>query len=142
LLALKSVHKSNQIKNKINSTKFFNTYLEKRLDVVLLRSHFVLSIKNARQLINHGHVFVNNLMVKDPGFCIKKGDIINISKKTHKILRYYLGHSPVWPLPPLYLQISYALFQILVVEDIFVSNNSIKFFTWLNLNNVIHLYKK
>ena len=52
-MVINSGKKSNQINNKINAQKFLNIYLEKRLDVILLRSNFVLSIKNARQLITH-----------------------------------------------------------------------------------------
>ena len=142
MLAFKSSSKSNQISNKINLKNFFSSYLEKRLDVILVRSNLVLSIRNARQLITHGHVFVNETMVKENAFSLKKGDVITFSKKTHKLLKYYLGNSPVWPLPPTYLQISYKMFQILIIDNIFMSNMSTKFFIWLNLNDTTHSYKK
>jgi hypothetical protein len=53
-----------------------------------------------------------------------------------------LLNSELWPLPPQYLQISYKVFQILVVDDVKFSNNSSAFSMWLNLNNVIESYKR
>jgi ribosomal protein S4 len=137
-LVNKSIKKSNQIKSKINTKKFFCTFFEKRLDVSLVKSHFVLSIRNARQLISHKHVLVNQNIVTESSFLLSKGDLITFSKKSHKLIRYYLILSEVWPLPPTYLQISYKLFQIQVLDDITLSQNLL----WLNLNNVIRSYRK
>lgn len=141
-LVNKSIKKSNQIKNKINNKKFFSGFLEQRLDIVLVRSHFVLSVRNARQLISHNHVFVNNKVVTDNSFLLHKGDLITFSPKSHKLIRYYLILSDLWPLPPTYLQISYKLFQIHVLDDIMFSNTMSQKLIWLNLNDVIKSYLK
>ena len=141
-LVKKSNKKSNQINNKINVKKFFSGFLEKRLDVILVRSHFVLSIRNARQLISHKHVFVNNKIITDSSFLVNKSDLISFSKKSHKIIRYFIIISEMWPLPPGYLQISYKLFQIQVVDDIVFSNTLSQNLLWLNLNNVVRTYSK
>jgi len=141
-LVKKSVKKSNQIKNKINTKKFFSGFLEKRLDVILVRSNFVLSVRNARQLISHKHVLINQKIVTDSSFLLDKGDIITFSKKSHKLVRYYLTLSNLWPLPPTYLQISYKLFQIQILDDIMLSNTLSQNLLWLNLNDVIRSYRK
>jgi|TARA_B110000967_G_C18901297_1_gene575452 ribosomal protein S4 len=137
-----ALSRSNQVQNRINSKLFFKELFERRLDVVLTRSHFTLSIMNARQLISHGHVFINNVRVANASTLLKKGDIVTFSKKSKKLLDYYLLNSELWPLPPQYLQISYKVFQILVVDDVKFSNNSSAFSMWLNLNNVIESYKR
>lgn len=137
-----SYKKSNQIKNIINSTNYFNNILEKRLDIILLKSHFVLSIRNARQLISHNQVLVNNIIVNDSSFLLKKGDLITFSKKSHKLLKYYLTIGEVWPLSPQYLQISYKLFSIRVIEDNKSFNNFSNNSIWLNLNDVMKFYIK
>ena len=137
-----SIKKSNQIKNKINHQKFFLSFLEARLDVILLRSHFVLSIRNARQLIAHKHVLVNGCIVSDNSFVVNKGDLITFTKKSHKIIRYFIILSEIWPLPPTYLQINYKLFQIQVLDNVLLSNMLNQDLLWLNLNNVLSYYKK
>lgn len=137
----RSFLKSNQTKNRINSKLFFKEFLESRLDVILYRSHFTLSIRNARQLINHGQVYVNKKCVQDASFLVKKGDLITFSLKSHKIIEYYLVNSDLWPLPPKYLQISYKIFQISVIDDIKLANDSTNLSMWLNLNSVMQSYK-
>lgn len=54
----------------------FLILLEYRLDCLLYRIGFALSIPAARQIINHGHVFINNKKVTIPGFICNLFDII------------------------------------------------------------------
>jgi ribosomal protein S4 len=138
----KSRMRSNQIKNKINAKHYFYNFLEKRLDVTLLRAHFVLGIRNSRQLISHGHVFVNHKVVTENSFLLQPGDLITFSSKSHKLIQHYLTISEMWPLPPEYLQISYKLFQVNILEDSTFSNVAPKHLLWLNLNDIIRSYTK
>ena len=137
----KANSKSNQIQNKISPAKFLQDRLENRLDIVLFRSHFLLSTISARQLISHGHVFVNGKKVRDSSFNLKVNDVINFSKKSHKLLEYYLLNSEVWPLPPKNLQISYKIFQIKIADKILLINNSDLFLANLKYNSLIKIYK-
>ncbi|EDO16252.1 hypothetical protein Kpol_505p29 [Vanderwaltozyma polyspora DSM 70294] len=52
--------------------------LEKRLDFALFRSMFASSIRQARQFIIHGNVYVNGTKVKHPGYTLKPGDMFNV----------------------------------------------------------------
>lgn len=133
--------KSNLISNKVGPTLFFQEYLNNRLDVVLFQSHFLTSVVSARQLISHGHVYVNGKKVQDSSLKLKVNDIISFSKKSHKLLEYYLLKSDVWPLPPKHLQISYSTFQIIIVERVLVVNNSDLFLTNLKFNHILEAYK-
>ena len=54
--------------------------LEARLDCVIYRLGFASTIPFARQLINHGHIFVNQKRVTIPSFRCKNGDNISASK--------------------------------------------------------------
>jgi len=56
--------------------------LERRLDNVLFMAGFSLSRAQARQLIAHGHVRVNDHKVTIPSFLVKEGDIISLNEKT------------------------------------------------------------
>jgi ribosomal protein S4 len=53
-------------------------WLESRLDVVLERCGFFVSIKAARQSVLNGKVTVNSKVVKSPGFLLEGGDLIKI----------------------------------------------------------------
>lgn len=58
--------------------------LEMRLDNVVYRLGLAPTREAARQLVNHGHIFVNNKKVDIPSFCIKVGDEIRIKKNSQK----------------------------------------------------------
>jgi small subunit ribosomal protein S4 len=57
--------------------------LEGRLDCVLYRLGFAPTIPAARQIVNHGHILVNNIYVNIPSFICKNGDIITIKDKVN-----------------------------------------------------------
>jgi small subunit ribosomal protein S4 len=54
--------------------------LERRLDNVVYRAGFSTSRRQARQLVNHGHVFVNERKVDIPSFQVKQGDVVTIKE--------------------------------------------------------------
>lgn len=137
----KAYIKSNSIKNSVGPTLFFQEHINNRLDVVLYQSHFSFSIISARQLISHGHVYVNNKKVYDSSFQLKPNDVVRFSKKSHKLLEYYLLKSEVWPLPPKHLQVSYKIFQIIINERNLLFNNSYQFLANLKFNTVFEAYK-
>lgn len=58
--------------------------LERRLDNVVYRSGFATSRRQARQLVNHGHIFVNDRKVNIPSFQVKVGDQITVKDKSQK----------------------------------------------------------
>ena len=58
--------------------------LERRLDNVVYRSGFSTSRRQARQLVNHGHIEVNGRKVDIPSFQVKVGDTITVKDKSHK----------------------------------------------------------
>ena len=47
--------------------------LESRLDCVVYRLGFASTIPAARQIVNHGHILVNNKSLRIPSFICKKG---------------------------------------------------------------------
>jgi len=55
--------------------------LESRLDCVLYRLGFAPTIPSARQIVNHGHIHVNNKLINIPSFICNDGDIIKVRDK-------------------------------------------------------------
>lgn len=52
--------------------------LERRLDNVLLRMGLATSHAQARQLVNHNHIYVNAKRVNIPSYLVKQGDLVEI----------------------------------------------------------------
>src|SRR5213083_2829787 len=58
--------------------------LERRLDNVVYRAGFSTSRRQARQLVNHGHILVNGKKVDIPSFQVKIGDVVTVKDATKK----------------------------------------------------------
>ena len=56
--------------------------LECRLDNLVYRTGFARSIRQARQLVSHGHILVNGNKVDIPSFGVKVNDVISLKEKT------------------------------------------------------------
>ena len=55
--------------------------LEQRLDNVVFRLGFAMTRREARQLVNYGHVTVNGRKVNIPSFQVKPGMVISLTEK-------------------------------------------------------------
>lgn len=58
--------------------------LECRLDNIVYRLGFANSIRQARQMVVHGHILVNNKKVDIPSFKVSVGDEIKLREKSQK----------------------------------------------------------
>jgi len=58
------------------------SFLERRLDNTVYRLKMAISRIQARQMIVHGHIFVNGKRVASPSFVVKEGDVISLSPTT------------------------------------------------------------
>ena len=59
--------------------------LERRLDTIVYRAKFALTIFSSRQLINHGHIKVNGKKVNIPGYQLKEEDTIELKEKSKQL---------------------------------------------------------
>src|SRR3989339_302056 len=71
-------------KKKGETGEMLISLLETRLDNIIYRLGFAKSRFMARQLVSHGHVFINNKKVTIPSFHVKEGDVVSISPKIQK----------------------------------------------------------
>ena len=60
--------------------------LECRLDNVVYRLGFAASRKEARQLVNHGHIFVNGRKTDVPACLVKAGDAIEVRQRSREMV--------------------------------------------------------
>jgi small subunit ribosomal protein S4 len=56
--------------------------LECRLDNLVYRIGFGRSIRQSRQIVNHGHILVNGKKVDIPSYACKRGDVISLREKS------------------------------------------------------------
>ena len=73
------------IQKKGNTSENLVGYLERRLDTVIYRAKFALTVFSARQLINHAHVKVNGKKVNIPSYLVKAEDTIEIRDKSKEL---------------------------------------------------------
>lgn len=59
--------------------------LESRLDNVVYRLGFARTRRQARQLVSHKHVVVNDQVVNIPSFHVKPGDVIKVRPKSREL---------------------------------------------------------
>jgi small subunit ribosomal protein S4 len=60
--------------------------LERRLDNVVYRMRFATSRRGARQIVLHGHVWVNGRRVNIPSYLVKPEDVVEIKEKSRNLV--------------------------------------------------------
>ncbi len=87
-------HRAERIK--ADTGKVLLQLLERRLDNVVYKLNFAASRKAARQLIAHGHIYVNSHKVDISDYSVKVGDKITVknSEKSLKRVKQQLEGNP------------------------------------------------
>ena len=74
------------IKKKGNTAENLVGFLERRLDTVIYRAKFAITVFSARQLINHGHIKVNGKKVNIPSYLVREKDTIELKDKSKELV--------------------------------------------------------
>lgn len=61
--------------------------LESRLDNVVFRLGLAITRREARQIVNHGHITVNGSKVDIPSYLVKPGDVVAVREKSKNSVR-------------------------------------------------------
>ena len=69
--------------------------LETRLDNVVYRLGFAESRRQARQLVRHGHITLNDRVTDIPSCQIKEGDVIAWKKESTKSMLYQIAEQEI-----------------------------------------------
>jgi small subunit ribosomal protein S4 len=91
---MKYFHEAERIRGNTGETLL--QLLERRLDNVVYKLNFAQSRKAARQMISHGHIYVNDSKVDISSYLIKIGDKITVkdSDKAIKKVKQQLESNP------------------------------------------------
>jgi small subunit ribosomal protein S4 len=75
--------KASQMKG--NTSQNIVGLLERRLDAVVYRMKFAITVFAARQLISHGHVMVNGKVANISSYLVSEGDVVEIKPSSKGI---------------------------------------------------------
>ena len=90
--------------------------LESRLDNVVYRVGFASSRKQARQLVNHGHVSVNGRKVDIASYQVHEGQVVAIAAKSKGLEVVKAALSGIQREVPGWLQVDKKKLEAIVVE--------------------------
>ena len=79
--------------------------LDSRLDNVLFKAGFGITRKQSRQIVNHGHILVNDKKVDVPSYLLKAGDVITVKSKSVDFVKKQVIEMIDMPCAPAWLTI-------------------------------------
>ncbi|CRK50504.1 30S ribosomal subunit protein S4 [Rhodococcus sp. RD6.2] len=92
--------------------------LETRLDNVVYRAGLARTRRQARQLVTHGHLLVNNKKVDIPSYRVSQYDIIDVKEKSLSTLPFQVARETVGDRPvPGWLQVVPGRLRVLVHQE-------------------------
>jgi len=111
-------------KNSLNPLLFLLKSFESRLDTILYRSKFCISMRQAQQFILHSKILVNNKIIKNKAFKLKPGDLISLNIKNSYLIQkniaaqnFFTKHYRDLKIYiPKHLSINYSTLQIIFNE--------------------------
>ncbi len=83
------------MKSKKETTALLVKNLEQRLDNTVYRMGLAQSRDQARQLVSHGHILVNNVKTNIPSYGVATGDKISV-REGSKNTKYFSALLPEW----------------------------------------------
>lgn len=111
--------------------------LESRLDNVVFRMGFGSSRAQAKQIVNHGHIKVNDKKVNIPSFKVKVGDVIQLRDKAKgKKLYEKLSEKLVKSEPVIWLAVDAKKMSAKVLNKPSIENISI------DIKSIIEFYSR
>ena len=115
----------------------FKITLESRLDFILYKAGFGFTVIETKNLIMHGHVFLNEKNILNPKTQIKKGDHIKI-KNSNNIKNKMFKIRPTIEngLTINYMHVNYKIFEIVIIKDLHFSNTIQNFNFYLKLSDL------
>jgi len=141
----KIIKRSLKYKNAVN---YFIYLMESRLDIILYRLNITKSIRMSRQFIVHGNIMINNKIIKNPSYNLKKDNILSFKKNIiinikKKIINNLYSKNWVLSFLPNYIEFSYKnlnfkFIQLNLYDVPFVFKSN--YYTFLNLMNFYNKY--
>ena len=71
-----------------NTGEVLMTMLERRLDNVVFRLGLAATRREARQIVNHGHIIINGKRVDIPSYLVKPGEVVAVAEGSRSSSRF------------------------------------------------------
>ncbi len=92
-------------------------FLERRMDVIVLRAWFAHTIMQARQIVNHGHFLLNDKKHNVPSTFVKVWDKISLKQKLQSSPLYSIAPINEWNVQiPAWLKVNKKTFEIEILD--------------------------
>lgn len=91
-------------RTRTNTIDKLNELLERRFDNVVRRAAMARTIWQARQIVAHGHLRVNDRRVDRPSFQVRPGDVITVQPKSRKAIQAVVESADVGAIVPGWLK--------------------------------------
>lgn len=108
-------HLKNAIRSPLKTVDKFVSMLERRIDIILFRASFVFSLYQAKQVISHGHVTINDEKIYNLNKKVHQFDLIAFKVGENQILKQIFNkfESKVCEkITPTHLEVSFKSFTI------------------------------
>lgn len=141
--SIKMHMKKSHTKNGFPYTYNFYKMLERRLDVMCLRTYLYTTLKEAKQFISNGFITVNNKIIKSCNYILKDKDVFSVKKELRydykvKYLEGLRSGRIFRRLPP-YLYLNTTTFEVYFIKEKFELANipHLARFPWMRFPNPI-----
>lgn len=118
---VQQIEKKNTDNKRFSKTNGLMNLIERRLDIVLFRANFASTLSQARQLISHRQIFVNEVAVTSSFFLLKKGDIVSVSpkmkKKIKSNIKQAIQKTDLVPLHSNLFEVNFNIQKIIIVSE-------------------------
>jgi len=128
------------IRKKGDSSENLVGLLERRLDMVVYRANFAVTIFDARQLVSHAHITVNGKKVNIPSYIVKDGDVIEVREKSKQLVRVIEAVQKAEREVPGYITVDGANFKATYSRQ--PAYSDIPYATQMHPNLVIEFYSR
>lgn len=135
--------KKSHIKNGLPYTYNFYKMLERRLDVMCLRTYLYTTLKEAKEYISNGFITVNNKIIKSCNYILKDKDIFSVRpdlRYNYKV-KYLdsLRSGKIFRRLPPYLYLNINSFEVSFISNKFQLENipHLAKFPWMRFPNQI-----
>jgi small subunit ribosomal protein S4 len=124
-----------------NTTENLANLLERRLDCVVFRSGLAPTIFAAKQLVSHGHVFLNGVKINCPGYNIKNEDVVSIkdSSKNMPLVVNSIASAPSLRKIPEYFDVSQENLSVKIIKNF--THDQIPYDCEVKLSSVVEFYR-
>ncbi len=119
-----------------NTGELLLQLLERRLDNVVRRAGYARTIWSSRQIVVHGHVYVNGKKVDRPSYQLKVGDVVTMREKIHKVVRENMETMAGFSMPE-WLNVNPS--ELSVTVDTMPTSDQIPFDVDMNL--IVEFYR-